>query len=125
MTKYLLLILLAVASIVSIGQETTDTSLGVNWKFSAKELKQDSTILWDSLQILHPALYRYTPKKLFDAAFQAAYKNVDKTMSLPDFYSIVAPLIGKVGDIHTILDLPDEYYNQLATKSDLFPFDVR
>ncbi|HMK27485.1 MAG TPA: S41 family peptidase [Chitinophagaceae bacterium] len=125
MSKYLLLILLTVSDIVSHGQETIDTSLRINHVFSVQELKQDLAILKDSLRILHPALYRHTSKELFDAAFKTADKNVDKPMSLSDFYSIVAPLAGKVGDIHTTVDLPDEYYNQLATKSDLFPFDVR
>ncbi len=37
----------------------------------------------------------------------------------------LAPLISKVGDIHTAIELPDGYHNYVATKSDLFPFDVR
>jgi C-terminal processing protease CtpA/Prc len=125
MLKQSFMIFLTFASIVLNAQNTTDSSFDINKKFSITQLKYDLTVLKDSLEILHPALYRYTPKHSLDSIFRVAYKRINKPMLLSEFYGIVAPLISKVGDIHTAIELPADYQNYLATKGNLFPFDVR
>jgi C-terminal processing protease CtpA/Prc len=54
-----------------------------------------------------------------------AYQQINRPLTQAEFYGIVAPLISKVGDIHTTIEPSDESLNYLATKGDLFPFDVR
>ncbi len=66
MLKHLLLIVLIVSYSALNGQNATDTSLDINKRFSIKQLKDDLTVLKDSLEILHPALYRYTSSKILE-----------------------------------------------------------
>jgi len=106
-------------------QDTAAPSIDINKTFTVQQLKADLALLKDSLQILHPALYRYTSKRSFDSLFQVAGRQLAKPMQLHEFYGIVAPLMARVGDIHTTIELPDEYHSYVAANSQLFPFDVR
>lgn len=106
-------------------QSIAASSMDINKIFNVQQLKSDLARLKDSLQIVHPALYRYTSKKTFDSLFQAADKQVNMPMKLHEFYGIIAPLMARVGDIHTSIELPDEYHSYVAANSQLFPFDVR
>lgn len=90
MLKHLLLIVLIVSYSALNGQNATDTSLDINKRFSIKQLKDDLTVLKDSLEILHPALYRYTSKKSLDSAFVTTYKQINKPMLLSEFYGLVS-----------------------------------
>lgn len=125
MKKILLQTYLFLVATTTYAQNSTASSFDFNKKFSIPELKKDLTVLRDSLEIIHPALYRYTSKSNFDSAFKKAYKLIDRPLTQIEFYGIVAPLISKVGDIHTTIEPSDETFNYLATQSDLFPFDIR
>ena len=125
MLKHLLLAFLIFSGTSLNAQNAETSALDIHKKFSIQELKDDLTTLRDSLKILHPALYRYTPKHSLDSIFEDAYKRVNRSMTVSEFYGIATPLISKVGDIHTAIELPDEYRNHIAARSDLFPFDVR
>jgi C-terminal processing protease CtpA/Prc len=125
MKKTFLQICLFLIATTSFAQTVTDTLFAFNKRFSILELKKDLSVLRDSLEIVHPALYRYTSKHSFDSAFNLAYKQINRPLTQAEFYGIVAPLISKVGDIHTTIEPSDESFRYLATKSDLFPFDVR
>jgi hypothetical protein len=93
--------------------------------FTPQQLKQDLQVLKDSLIIVHPALYRYVERPVFNAAFLAVERKLNKPLSLNAFYTLVAPLATMAGDIHTLIELPDEYRNEVAVNNQLFPFDVR
>src|SRR5258705_790860 len=116
---------LLIISATGYTQTSSDTLFQFGRKFSIPELKEDLRVLRDSLEINLPALYRYTSKQSLDFAFKLAYKQIDRALTQTQFYGIVAPFIGKVGDIHTTIEPSDESLNYLATKSKLFPFDVR
>jgi hypothetical protein len=125
MTKIFLQICFFLITTTTYAQTSTDSLFNFNKKFSITELKKDLTVLRDSLEIIHPALYRYISKPAFDSVFKLAYKQIDRPLTQTQFYCIVAPIISKVGDIHTTIEPSDETLNYLETKSKLFPFDVR
>ena len=125
MSKHCFFLILTLAAGALPAQNAADAPFDAGRKFSAAALKQDLAVLRDSLEAVHPALYRSTPKPVFDSIFEAAYRQINKPLSGPEFYGIAAPLIGRIGDIHTGVELPDAYHHSLATRSDLFPFDVR
>ncbi|WP_018626056.1 S41 family peptidase [Niabella aurantiaca] len=118
-------IILFFTVVTCYAQVDTSPSFDFNRKYSVPELKKDLAILKDSLEIIHPALYRYINKASFDQAFKNADKFIDRPLTQTAFYTIVAPLVSKVGDIHTTIELPEESHSYLATESKLFPFDVR
>jgi hypothetical protein len=125
MLKYFISIIFVFTCSVLNAQDTTAASADINKKFSIKQLQGDLSVLKDSLQLRHPALYRFISSQSLDAAFQDAVKKINKPMTIREFYGITAPLIAKVGDIHTSIGLPDEYHNITAEQGLLFPFDVR
>ncbi|HEV7781861.1 MAG TPA: S41 family peptidase [Chitinophagaceae bacterium] len=120
---YVLLLCLLAGSVSSRAQSTTDSSF--HRLFTVKELREDMLVLKDSLYLIHPALSRYNSRQTLEAAFQTAYKKIDRPMPLAQFYGIMAPVIGKVGDIHTTLEFPDEYFGWLTTGTKLLPLDIR
>ncbi|MET0637848.1 MAG: S41 family peptidase [Chitinophagaceae bacterium] len=121
--KPLLIISLLLLSLISFSQG--DSAYNYYKKIPEDELKTDLSMLKDSLEIIHPALYRFTSRRQFNVAYQEAVKQVDRPLTQTEFYGIVAPLISKVGDIHTTIEPSDEALNYLATNAGLFPFDVR
>lgn len=125
MTKVLLHIIFLLIAATGYSQVDTSSLFDFNKKIPVSELKKDLTVLRDSLEIIHPALYRYISKSNFDLAFKKADKLVDRPLTQAEFYTIVAPIVSKVGDIHTTIEPSDETFSYLATKSKLFPFDIR
>ncbi|CAA9268078.1 MAG: hypothetical protein AVDCRST_MAG56-3050 [uncultured Cytophagales bacterium] len=125
MSKYCFSLILIVAWGTLPAQPAAEAPFDAGRKFAAAALRQDLTVLRDSLRAVHPALYRYTPKRAWDSLFAAACRQINKPLSGTEFYAIAAPLIGRAGDIHTAVELPDPYHDYLATRSDLLPFDVR
>src|SRR5277367_2264646 len=86
-TKTLFLFLMiSVAAIASFGQ--TDNNLSK--KINADLLRQDFTMLRDSLQTLHAGLYRYKSKQEMDAIFDSCYKTLNQPMSESDFFRLVS-----------------------------------
>ena len=76
-------------------------------QYSVKELQEDFLQFRKCIEETHPSPYAFTPKKSFDRSFQIQHEKIDKPMSLNDFYRILAPLKGKIGDGHAHLDYPE------------------
>lgn len=125
MTKVLLHSFLILIAATGYSQVNTTSSFDFTKKFSVPELKKDLAILKDSLEINHPALYRYITKSKFNLAFRKAEKLIDRPLTQTQFYVIVSSIVTRVGDIHTTIEPSDELFGYLATRSKLFPFDVR
>lgn len=94
-------------------------------RFSVKELREDLQVLKDSLTVNHPALYRFASKATLDKAFDEAGQNITHPLTQAEFYGLVAPLVGLVGDIHTTVEVPDAAFNYLVAQSKLFPLGIR
>ncbi|WP_336515586.1 S41 family peptidase [Pollutibacter soli] len=107
-----------------LSAQNSDASL-LNKKFTTKELLQDLAIIKDSLQLVHPALYRYQTSEQFETGFNTVSSNLSKVNSVSGFYSLVSPLLSSVGDLHTTIELPDEFYSEVASNSLLIPVDIR
>lgn len=78
-------------------------------RYSIKALQEDFLQFRKCIEDIHPSPYAFTPRESFDEAFQAQYEKIDKPMSLREFYCLLAPLKGKIGDGHAHLDYPEEY----------------
>ncbi|MBO9567057.1 MAG: hypothetical protein J7621_30065 [Niastella sp.] len=95
----------------SMAQSPTGSSFDFNKKVTVAQLREDLKTLKDSLEIIHPALYRYANKRRLDSAFNAAGKLIDKPLTQAQFYGITAPIISMIGDIHTTIEPSDETFN--------------
>lgn len=94
-------------------------------RFAVEELREDLQVLRDSLAINHPALYRFTSRKKLDGAFDKAGQGITHPLTQVEFYGLIAPLVGMVGDIHTTVEVADASFNYLVTQSKLFPLGIR
>jgi hypothetical protein len=86
-----------------------------------EKLREDFRILRGALEEGHPGIYRYTPKAELDKRFDQAEKALDRSMSVYEFYRIVAPAVAALKCGHTGVRVnPD-----LGKGKPVFPLVVR
>ena len=81
---------------------------------------QDLNIFETSLREIHPNIYRYTPKSEFDKSLENARNSINDTISVKQFYNLVAPIIEMVHCGHTfgITSFTDD-------KRGVLPLDIK
>ena len=84
-------------------------------EYPVKELQEDFLQFRRLIEESHPSPYEFTTKETFDRLFQNQYEGIDRPMSLREFYVLLAPLKGKIGDGHAHLDYPGEYRRTVQT----------
>ena len=91
--------------------------------FSIKQLQNDFIELRQSLEHTHCCLYEYTNKEMFDSLFEHQFKLINKPMEYHEFFSIVAPLMAKVGCMHTGIWMPNEFWQ--LDPDNFFPLQLQ
>jgi hypothetical protein len=94
-------------------------------RFSADALREDLQVLMKALEENHPRLYSYTSKEKMTAACEGILAEIDGSMSLEEYFRLIAPLVGLVGCSHTGIRYPAEYASLLAAQGGYFPLEVR
>ena len=100
-------------SLYSIGQ--------TNSNFITKQKAIDDLKIFEtSLREIHPNIYRYTPKFEFDKSLENAKNSIKDTISVNQFYNLVAAIIERVHCGHTfgITSFTDD-------KRGLLPLDIK
>ena len=90
--------------------------------FTVSELQADFRQLRKFLEKSHPQLYRFTSQREFDSLFETHYRMINKPMTTQEFYSIIVPLVARVGCGHTALWSPDGYWDTAPER--MFPLSV-
>jgi hypothetical protein len=116
-----LLLISTVLYIHLFAQSTIEPSA----KIEPALLKQDFTQLKDSLQNLHPGLYRYKSKAETDKLFELDYRKLDQALTEVDFFAIVSHFISNMEDGHTECFLPKDFINKIINGVKLFPLQPR
>jgi hypothetical protein len=81
---------------------STKNSYNPNKKFSSEVLKEDYTLLRNTLEKKHPSLYWYTPKDSMNFYFDSLYHSIKDSMTELQFgWNILAPLTNKIHCGHT------------------------
>lgn len=106
-------------------QENRDEPYDPGKSFSAQELKEDFTILRDSLEEGHAGLYRYTPKEQIDEQFDSIANQLDHRLTENEFLKMLRPLIANINDGHTHIMPSKESYAYFEKQATLFPFNLR
>ncbi|RAJ94000.1 peptidase S41-like protein [Larkinella arboricola] len=89
-----------------------------------EQLQADFTRFRTALAEVHPEMYRYTPKPVFDSLFAATQARLNRPMTQQEFYVTMVPLLVALKDGH-IKWIPagqDEHYPFSTSK--LFPLKV-
>ena len=100
---------------------STFTCIGQSSRTITKEQAlEDLKIFQTSLKELHPNIYRYTSKADFDKEYKNVRGQIGETITIKQFYNLVAPIITMVRCGHTfgIVSLVDD-------KKGLLPLDVK
>jgi hypothetical protein len=84
--------------------------------FTPEQLQDDFKQFRKHLEDNHPKLYRFASKQVLDSMFDDHYKMIDRTMTTQEFYSIITPLIAKVGCGHTSIWPPQGYWDNAPDK---------
>jgi hypothetical protein len=90
-------------------------------KLSASALKNDFLVLKDTLQKIHPGLYRYKNKTAMDNLFDSCYRSIRDSMNVLDFYTLTRFVIAAIQDGHTNCKLPQDQMNEFFEKAGVFP----
>jgi len=93
-------------------------------QISAEKLRQDLRALQDSLERLHPSIYRYQTKAVLDKEFDRSYQEVDRPMTVTEYFKYVDHLVGQLDDGHTECFLPGEANQWLKANAGVFPLGL-
>jgi hypothetical protein len=93
-------------------------------KIDVEKLREDYQIFRTALEEGHSGIYRYTPKKDMDAAFDRAAARLTEPMTTVEFYRLLMPVAALVKCGHTSVGLPREIQTEIGNTTLLFPLDV-
>ena len=90
-------------------------------KIPAAELRSDFLLLRDTMQKIHPAMYRYASKKKIDHIFDSCYATISDSMPLVNFYLLTKFAVAAIGDGHANSRLSHELSNGYLANTKTFP----
>jgi Peptidase family S41 len=90
-------------------------------KISGAVLRADLAMLKDTLQKIHPGLYRYKSKQFVDHIFDSCSASIRDSMSTPEFYALVCFAIASFEDGHSNARLSKEFLSDYLNQVKVFP----
>src|ERR1700758_5624155 len=121
MKNLFITLLLAIQIVAVYGQAQNNYTK----KIAPELLKQDFQVLRDSLQSLHPGLYRYKSAAEMSAIFDRCYARLDHPMTETDFFAIVSSLVSSIEDGHTECFLPQDMIKAIIGGVKIFPIQPK
>jgi hypothetical protein len=88
-------------------------------------LRKDLTMLKDTLEKIHPGLYRYKDKLTLDRIFDSCLGAIKDSMTVTGFYALTSYFIGAIEDGHTNCRLPGSLMNEYMNQVKVFPAMVQ
>jgi hypothetical protein len=99
------------------GQSNDNYEAAVN----VADLRKDFVILRESLEKLHPALYRYRSKNEMNRLLDSCYLSIKEGMTTVQFFMTIRFLTSAIGDGHTACNLPRELIIEQFQNATVFP----
>jgi hypothetical protein len=90
-------------------------------KIAARELKEDFSMLRDTLQKIHAGLYRYKSKAEMDHIFDSCFNTLNDSMGVTAFYGLTRFVIASIEDGHTNSKLSRDDMNDFINNAEFFP----
>ncbi len=95
-----------------------DTALAQE-RFSRAALVADLDTLVKTIEEVHPDPYTVISRKQFHKNAKRVKKELRDSMNVVEFWAVTVPLVSSIGDGHTTLSLPWEYFED---NPDVFPY---
>src|SRR4051812_36754203 len=97
----------------------------INKKYSADELREDFTVLRNTLEANHPSLYWYTPKDSIDWYFNNVNSNITDSMTEEDFRNRIAWAVSHIRCGHTSVRSSKHFSNAVSrAQLPVFPLAI-
>lgn len=90
-------------------------------KIAPAALKSDFMLFRDTLQKVHPGLYRYNSKATIDHIFDSCFATIRDSMPVTDFYALTSFAMAAIGDGHANCRLPDQVMDEYRSNAKVFP----
>lgn len=90
-------------------------------KIAPAALRSDFQLLRDSLQKIHPALYRYNSKTRIDHIFDSCYASIKDSQFVTSYYGLISYAMASIGDGHANCRLPKPVLNDYMSHVKVFP----
>jgi hypothetical protein len=100
------------------------TSNFLNKSYSTDQLKEDIFFLNENLSHTHPQYHLYTSHEDFEKLYQSVIENLDHELTTMEFYTLIAPIVARVGCSHTGIMLPKDGLNELYQTGYYFPLKL-
>jgi len=94
------------------GRKITRKERPIEARCSVQELREDFQKAWEAMGRLHPALYEFTDKESFERLYERQVALIDKPLTVPEFYAVLAPLVTAIGCGHSRLLPPDKFWEE-------------
>lgn len=95
-------------------------------KYAPRVLQQDYHYFRSILEESHPSLYWFTPKDSMDYFFDAGYRQLNDSLTEPQFRNILSYVVSKMRCGHTTVRASRQYSNYLDTvKIPVFPIHFK
>ncbi len=94
-------------------------------RLAAAALRADLALIRTSLQEGSPGLYRHIGQRDFDLVCRRAMAEVNRPLTVLEFFRIAAPVVAAVKNGHTSLRLPEDDQQVLEQQIPLLPLGVR
>lgn len=120
--------ILAISAFISafstLKAETQEKVYNPTDTFSRDKLKEDFTVIRNSFEEGHGALYRYSTKEEMDKLFETAFEKIDSDMTEQEYLRILLPVIGAVNCGHTSVR-NSRFITWLESQPITFPLGIR
>ncbi len=97
------------------------TNIPLSKKIAPSLIRSDFLLLRDTLQKIHPGLYRYQNKETMDHIFDSCFASIQDSMTVTDLYALTSFIIGSIGDGHTNCKLPEQFVKEYYSSVKIFP----
>jgi len=90
-------------------------------KIASQDLKTDFALLRDTLQKIHPGIYRYKSKQEIDHIFDSCYASIKDSMRITEFFALINFAIASMEDGHSNCRMPRDVMNKYVDSEKIFP----
>jgi hypothetical protein len=115
--RYFMIIIVMIVAMRGIAQNATSQGQ----KISGTVLRADFAMLKDTLQKIHPGLYRYKSKVFVDHIFDSCSASIRDSMGIPEFYALVCFAVASFEDGHSNARLSKEFLSDYMNSVKVFP----
>ncbi|MES2006442.1 MAG: S41 family peptidase [Bacteroidota bacterium] len=90
-------------------------------KIPADALHTDFRLLRDTLQKIHPGIYRYQTKPMMDKLFDSCYASIHDSMTVTQFFMLTNFAIAAMKDGHSNSKMPRPVINEVISHEKILP----